>query len=106
MIRTSSSSRSLTGGDLQETYRGPDGWRSFFETWEEAWETVAVSVERIEDLNGHVLALVRFDRVGKHSGTAVSIDVGHIWTFHEGQVTHILALPWPEALEAVGLSSG
>jgi hypothetical protein len=47
---------------------------------------------------------VTFERIGRHSGTPVSIDVGHVWTFRDGQVTHILALPWAEALEAVDLS--
>jgi ketosteroid isomerase-like protein len=91
-------------GDLKDLYRGPDGWRSFWATWEEAWESIEVAVERVEDLNERVLALMRFDRTGRHSGTPVSIAVGHVWTFREGQVTHILALPWAEALEAVGLS--
>lgn len=41
---------------------------------------------------------------GGGGGTPVSIAVGHVWTFRGGQVTHIHAFPWAEALETVGLS--
>jgi ketosteroid isomerase-like protein len=90
--------------DLEEVYRGPEGWRSFVDTWEEAWGSVEVAIETLEDLDDRVLALVRFDRIGKQGGTPVSIDVGHIWTIRDGKVTELLALPWHAAREVAGLS--
>ena len=90
-------------GDLQDVYQGHEGWRSFWTTWEGAWESVTVAIDRIEDLGDRLLSLVHFDRVGRPSGVQVSIAVDHIWTLRKGRVTRIEALRPAEALEAVGL---
>ena len=91
--------------DIDAVVRGKDGWRRFSEMWREAWEDITVSVERIEDLDGRIVALLTFDGRGKGSGVEVSIRVGQVATVREGQVSKLTSIAgWDEALEAVGLS--
>ena len=91
--------------DIDAVVRGKDGWRRFSEMWREAWEDITVSVERIEDLDDRIVALLTFDGRGKGSGVEVSIHVGHVATVREGQVSKLTSIAgWDEALEALGLS--
>ena len=90
--------------DIDAVIRGKDGWRRFSEMWRAAWEDITVRVERIEDLNDRVVALLTFDGRGKGSGVEVSIRVGHVATVRKGQVSKLTSIAgWGEALEAVGL---
>ena len=91
--------------DLNTVFRGKEGWRQFAETWREAWEEITVRVERIEDLDDRIVALLTFDGRGRGSGVEVSLRVGHVATVREGRLSKLVSIPsWDEALEAVGLS--
>jgi ketosteroid isomerase-like protein len=90
--------------DLDPIYSGHDGWRAFWRTWRDAWETVTIRVERIEDLGDRALVVVTFDGVGRGSGVEVNIEVFQLWTFRDGKVARGQAFfDREEALEAVGL---
>jgi ketosteroid isomerase-like protein len=90
--------------DIDAVIRGKDGWRRFSEMWNEAWEDITVRVERIEDLDDRIVALLTFDGRGRGSGVEVSIRVGHLATVRAGQVSKLTSIAgWDEALEAVGL---
>ena len=90
--------------DIDAVVRGKDGWRRFSEMWNEAWEDITVSVERIEDLDDRIVALLTFDGRGRGSGVEVSIRVGHLATVRAGRVSKLTSIAgWDEALEAVGL---
>jgi ketosteroid isomerase-like protein len=89
--------------DLDSVYRGHDGWRRFWKVWREAWESVSIRVERVEDLGDRVLAMVTFDGVGRGSGAPVSMSFGQIWTLRDGLVERIDVLEPNDALEAAGL---
>jgi hypothetical protein len=55
----------------------------FWKTWRDAWETVTIRVERVEDLGDDVLVLVTFDGVGRGSGASYpcpSAKSGHLGT--------------------------
>ena len=91
--------------DIDAVVRGKDGWRRFAEMWREAWDDITVSVERIEDLDDRIVALLTFDGRGRGSGVEVSIRVGHVATVREGQVSKLTSIAgWDEALEAMRLS--
>src|SRR5215216_3692028 len=91
--------------DLEAVYRGKQGWRRFAETWREAWEDITVRVERIEDLDDRILALLTFDGKGRGSGVEVSVRVGHVATVTDARVSKLVSIGgWEEALEAAGLS--
>jgi ketosteroid isomerase-like protein len=90
--------------DLDPVYRGKEGWRRFAQTWQEAWEHITVRVERIEDLDDGIVALLTFDGTGRGSGVEVSVRVGHVATVTEGRMSKLVSIAsWEEALEAVGL---
>ena len=90
--------------DLDAVYRGKEGWRRFAQTWQEAWEHITVRVERIEDLDDGIVALLTFDGTGRGSGVEVSVRVGHVATVTEGRMSKLVSSAgWEEALEAVGL---
>jgi ketosteroid isomerase-like protein len=91
--------------DIDAVIRGKDGWTRFSEMWHEAWEDITVRVERIEDLDDRIVALLTFDGRGRGSGVEVSIRVGHLATVTAGQVSKLTSIAgWDEALEAAGLS--
>jgi ketosteroid isomerase-like protein len=91
--------------DLSTVMRGKEGWRRFAETWREAWEDITVKVERIEDLDDRIVALLTFDGRGRGSGVEVSLRVGHVASVRDGQLSKLESFAsWDEALEAVGLS--
>jgi ketosteroid isomerase-like protein len=90
--------------DLDAVYRGREGWRRFAETWREAWEDITVRVERIEDLDDRIVALLTFAGVGRGSGVEVSIRVGQVATVTEGRVSKLVSTPdWDDALAAVNV---
>jgi len=90
--------------DLDAVIRGKEGWRRFAETWREAWEDITVRVERIEELDDRVVALLTFDGRGRGSGVEVSLRVGHVATVRDGRLWKLVSnASWDEALEAVGL---
>src|SRR6266571_7944925 len=63
--------------DLDELYVGKAGWRKFVNVWRSAWETIAVHVERMEDLGDDVLALITFEGVGLGSCAVASLTVAN-----------------------------
>jgi ketosteroid isomerase-like protein len=91
--------------DLSPVYHGKEGWRQFAATWREAWEDITVRVERIEDLDDRIVALLTFDGKGRGSGVEVSVRVGQVATVSKGRVSKLVSFPdWAEALEAAGLT--
>ena len=91
--------------DVDAVVRGKDGWRRFAEMWHEAWEDITIRVERIEDLDDRIVALLTFAGRGRASGVEVSVRVGHLATVRAGQLSKLTSIGgWGEALEAVGLS--
>jgi ketosteroid isomerase-like protein len=43
--------------DTQAVYLGREGWIDFWNTFQAAWESITISIERIEDLGDRVLIL-------------------------------------------------
>ena len=75
--------------DLDPLYRGHEGWTEFWKIWRDAWETVSVRVERVEDLGDRAYAIVVFDGIGRGSGAPVSMSFGQLWSFRDGLVERI-----------------
>lgn len=91
--------------DMGEVYVGKAGWEKFVSSWRSAWETVAVDVQRLEDLGDDVLAVVNFNGVGRGSGAVVSLKIAHWFEFRDGLFAGMRVLTPDEALEAAGFSS-
>jgi ketosteroid isomerase-like protein len=90
--------------DIEDVYRGKDGWTRFFETWRQAWTTIDLVVDRLEDLGDRAFALVSFDGVGRLSGVSVKLPVGHVWSMRGGLAVRLDALQPEEAAKAAGVS--
>ena len=75
--------------DLDPLYRGHEGWREFWKIWRDAWETVSIRVERVEDLGDGAYAIVVFEGIGRGSGAPVSMSFGQLWSFRDGLVERI-----------------
>jgi ketosteroid isomerase-like protein len=85
--------------DLDPLYRGPDGWREFWKVWRDAWETVSIRVERVEDLGDRAYAIVAFDGIGRGSKAPVSMSFGQLWSFRDGLVERIEVLERDQTAE-------
>jgi ketosteroid isomerase-like protein len=91
--------------DTEKTYRGREGWSEFWHTFREAWESITVNVERIEDLGEQVLILGTFHGRGHGSGVDVTREAAWISTLLDGLFAQSRTFgSWAEALEAAGLS--
>jgi hypothetical protein len=91
--------------DTESTYRGREGWSEFWHTFSEAWESITVNVERIEDLGEQVLVLGTFHGRGHGSGVEVTREAAWITTLCDGLFAESRTfVSWAEALEAAGLS--
>ena len=98
----------VTGGafpGLAPIYRGRDGalemWGALRGPW--ADQGLHIEIERIEDLEDRVLALLTMRARGETSGAEVSIKWAHVITFSNGDTRIRSYASWDEALEAVGL---
>ena len=90
--------------DMDDVYRGKAGWRRFAARWRDAWEDITVRVERIEEVDDRIVALLTFDAKGRGSGVEVSLQVGQVATVRDGKVAKLVSAPsWDEALKAAGL---
>jgi ketosteroid isomerase-like protein len=90
--------------DTERTYTGREGWSEFWHTFREAWESITVDTERIEDLGDQVLLLGTFHGRGHGSGVEVTREVAWISTVRDGRFARVRTLvSWAEALQAAGL---
>jgi len=91
--------------DTQTVYRGHDGWVEFWHTFRDAWESITISAERIEDLGEQVLVLATFHAIGSESAIEVTRETGWLITVGDGLIVQNRSFAsWAEVLEAAGLS--
>ena len=91
--------------DTSRVYRGREGWTEFWHTFRAAWDSITISVERIEDLGEQVLVLGTFHGKGHESGVEVTRESAWLQTLRGGLIAQTQTFTsWAEALEAAGLS--
>jgi ketosteroid isomerase-like protein len=89
--------------DLEGVYRGKDGYRRFWTTWREAWESITITVERIEAIGrDRVRGQVTFDAKGNESGADVSLKATHVFTIRNGRFARLETIPGWEAVDDSG----
>jgi uncharacterized protein len=89
--------------DLERVYHGHGGVREFLEKFSEPWEELKVEPTEIIDVDGRVLALLRFHARGR-DGITVNLPLAHLWTLIEGQAVRMQAYAdQGVAKEAAGL---
>jgi ketosteroid isomerase-like protein len=93
------------GLDVEDSYRGPEGVRAFWELFWDAWEQVSLDAEQFFEVDqDRLLVFVRFRGKGRESGAEIERPVAHIYEFAEGKIVGF-DFYWgrEEALGAVGL---
>ncbi len=88
---------------VKPLYEGRSGIRAFWDEFD-VWQSLAIIPERVVESEGQVVALWRFEAVGR-DGISVTRHGGHAAQVEAGLITEIRAYSdWTAALEAVGLS--
>jgi ketosteroid isomerase-like protein len=88
-----------------DTYRGHDGIRRYFHTFQDAMDDISFQPERFWDAGESVVAVVRLTAKGKRTAIPVEQRIAQVWTIRDGkglQARTYVSLS--EALEAVGLT--
>jgi ketosteroid isomerase-like protein len=91
--------------DTDAVYRGREGFRKFWNTFREPWETVLIEIERIEPIGDErVLALLLFHGRGR-DGIEVTVKYANLLTLENGMARlNVGFADWQQALKAAGLS--
>ena len=71
------------------TYEGLEGLRRYTRGFLDAWESLTIAAESLEEGGDAVLARVRQEGVGKDSGAAVTLNYFHVWTLRDGRVIRL-----------------
>ncbi len=88
-----------------DTYRGHEGIRRYFQSFEDGMDEIRFQPERIWDLDERVVVVVRLTAKGKSTGIPVEQRTGSVWTVLDGKaVSARIYLDPADALAAVGLS--
>ena len=87
-----------------DTYRGPDGIRRYFETFEDAMDEIRFHPERFWDVGESVVVAARVTAKGRQTAIPVEQRFALVWTFRDGKALQVRAYAsLSEALDAVGL---
>ena len=91
--------------DLEPSYSGHSGVRSFWDSVLAPWDSFQIDVERIVEGDECVAVAIRFRGRGTVSGALTDLRQGHVLRFKDGRVAEAsLHKSFDEALEAGGLS--
>lgn len=87
-----------------DTYRGREGVRRYFQSFEDVMDEIRFQPERFWDLGDAVVVTVRVTAKGKETGIRVEQQVAQVWTIRDGKAIRVRTYPTQsEALDAVGL---
>jgi ketosteroid isomerase-like protein len=90
-----------------DIYRGHDGIRRYFRTFQDAMDEIRFEPERFWDVGESVVAVVGLNAKGRQSGISVEQRLAQVWTFHDGKAIEVRTYAsLSEALESVGLADG
>ncbi len=87
-----------------DVYRGHDGMRRYWESFQDAMDEIRLQPERLCDAGEAVVVAMRVTAKGRRTAIAVEQRTTGVWTICDGKVIRIRAyVSLPEALAAVGL---
>jgi ketosteroid isomerase-like protein len=85
-------------------FLGQDGVRAYMKDFLDAWESLTIEAESLQDAGDSVLVSVRQVGVGRGSGVPSEVGYFQLWTFRGSEVIRIdSVLDEEAALKAVGL---
>jgi uncharacterized protein len=87
-----------------DTYRGHDGIRRYFQSFQDVMDEIRFQPERFWDVGPSVVVTVRLTAKGRQTAIPVEQRIAQVWTFRDGKAARVRTYPsLSEALEAVGL---
>jgi ketosteroid isomerase-like protein len=87
------------------TYRGHDGVRRFFGSFDREFDDLRFDVEDLIDAGNQVIVTIRIGGRGKASGAPVERTWSYVCSLRDGMIYHVRTFTsQAEALEAAGLS--
>ncbi len=90
-----------------DIYRGHDGIRRYFESFQDAMDEIRFEPERFWDAGDSVVADVRITAKGRQTAIPVVQRIAQVWRIRDGRALSVHSyVTLPEALEAVGLADG
>jgi uncharacterized protein len=88
-----------------DTYRGHDGIRRYFQSFQDAMDEIRFQPERFWDAGQSVVAVVRITAKGRQTGIPVEQRIAQVWTIRDGKAVSVRThASLSEALQAVGLA--
>jgi ketosteroid isomerase-like protein len=88
-----------------DTYRGHDGIRRYFESFEEAMDDIRFEPERFWEAGEKVVVTARLTARGRQTAIPVEQRFAQVWTIRDGQALSIdTYASLADALRAAGLA--
>ena len=88
-----------------DIYRGHDGIRHYFQSFEEAMAEIRFHAERLWDAGESVVVAARLTAEGRQTAIPVEQQFALVWTFRDGRAVRVQAYAsLSAALESVGLT--
>jgi ketosteroid isomerase-like protein len=88
-----------------DIYRGHDGIRRYFQSFEEAMTEIRFHADRLWDAGESVAVAARLTAKGRQTAISVEQQFVLVWTFRDGMAIRVQAyVSLPEALESVGIA--
>jgi ketosteroid isomerase-like protein len=72
-----------------DTYRGHDGLRHYFESFQDAMEDIRFEPERFIDAGEDVVTVVRLTARGRHTAIPVEQRIAQVWSMSEGKAVQV-----------------
>ncbi len=72
-----------------DTYRGHDGMRRYWESFQDAMDEIHIHLERLDDAGESVVVTMRLSAKGRSTGIAVAQRLAGVWTIRDGKVIRI-----------------
>jgi hypothetical protein len=86
-----------------DTYRGHEGIRRYFDSFQEAMTEIRFHQERFEEVGEEVVVAVRLTARGRTTGILVEQRLGQVWATRDGKVVEVRNYAsFSEALDAAG----
>ena len=88
-----------------DTYRGHDGIRRYFESFQDVMEEIRFQPERFWDAGQSVVVVARLTARGRQTAIPVEQRIAQVWTMRDGRALRVRTyVSLSEALEAAGVS--
>jgi ketosteroid isomerase-like protein len=88
-----------------DIYRGPEGFRQFWQKWIDSFDDFRIEIEEVIDAGDTIVVMAAVCGRGKDSGVETrSPSFPHVWTFQGNEIKSMEALQnRAAAVEALGL---